>query len=292
MKAMEIIREKISEMLKNGEIPWHKPWICTNKAAHNYVTGHRYSLLNQLLLGKPGGYASYKQWESIGAKVKAGEKGSKIFFWKLLKKDEEIDGEPTGKEKIIPYLKWSVVFHECQVEGLEPVLDFNEEPRFEPIDEAENLVNDYCTRNGISLIKEEQDRAYYSRKRDMIKIPLLKQFNNSSIAEYYSTVFHECIHSTGHETRLNRLTDARFGSEEYAKEELVAEIGSACLLYNTGIGTPESLKNNAAYIQEWSSILTKTPNLLIKAAGLAEKAVSFFMSEETMQEIEEEMEAS
>ena len=108
----------------------------------------------------------------------------------------------------------------------------------------------------------------------------MEQFD--STAEYYGTAYHEATHSTGHATRLNRFTGdaaaAAFGSESYSKEELVAEIGSACCLHELGLETPSSFKNSAAYIQSWLRVLKDDKRMIISAAARAEKAVKLIFN--------------
>lgn len=107
----------------------------------------------------------------------------------------------------------------------------------------------------------------------------MEQFTKQ--AEYYSTAFHESIHSTGHEKRLNRLDKtARFGSEVYSKEGLVAEMGAAMLLHELGIETDTSFRNNAAYVQNWLHVLKDDPSMVVSAAGRAEKAVKLILNRE------------
>lgn len=283
MKVADIVKEKILEELKKGNIPWMKPWIAKKfeNCAFSRFSKKPYSLINQLLLGKPGEYGTFAQWSSIGGKIRAGEKGSFIVFYKILEideKKEDKDDEEKGK-KTIPYLKYHTVFHISQVEGVEPLPETEtKKVELNPIEEAENIINEYITVNNIGFYKKEGDRACYNITLDSITVPLLEQFKD--IAEYYSTVFHECIHSTGAVTRLNRpeLKSGRFGNETYAKEELVAEMGSAILLCHTGIGTSETQRNNAAYIQSWmKAIKENSGDLIVKAASQAEKAVDFFL---------------
>ena len=116
----------------------------------------------------------------------------------------------------------------------------------------------------------------YRPSTDEIVLPIRKQF--VSTAEYYSTVFHELTHSTGHKSRLNRLDrTAFFGTEAYSKEELVAEIGAATLVNFCGLETPASFRNNAAYIQNWLQVLKNDTRFIVSAAGKAEKAVNLIL---------------
>lgn len=123
---------------------------------------------------------------------------------------------------------------------------------------------------------EECDNAFYSPLTDSVTLPLLEQF--SETAEYYSTAFHELVHSTGHVSRLDRLDKtAYFGNEAYSKEELIAEIGSAALVNHAGIETSASFRNSAAYIQGWLEVLKGDKRFIVSAAGKAEKAVDLIL---------------
>ena len=145
------------------------------------------------------------------------------------------------------------------------------------------MLADYSTRAHVPIINEKGDRAYYSPARDEIHLPLREQF--PKVAEYYSTAFHESVHSTGHEKRLNRLSKtAHFGSEEYSKEELVAEVGAAILMNEMGLETASSFHNSAGYIQNWLTVLRNDSKMIVSAAGKAEKAVRLIMDLEEQRE--------
>ena len=147
-----------------------------------------------------------------------------------------------------------------------------------PVETAENVVSIYFNRETCKLNIHETDRAYYSPSTDVVNVPKMTQF--SIIGEYYSTLFHEMTHSTGHSSRLNRLNDesTNFGSEVYSKEELVAEMGSAFLLNRVGIDSKEAFRNSVAYIQGWSKALRNDRNLFVSAASKAEAAVNYIIN--------------
>ena len=146
------------------------------------------------------------------------------------------------------------------------------------VENAQNIIYDYLGRTGVKLLHQEGDRAFYRPSTDEIILPIRKQF--VSTAEYYSTVFHELAHSTGHPSRLNRLDKVvAFGSDVYSKEELVAEIGAAALVNHCGLATSTSLRNNAAYIQDWLQVLNGDKRFIVSAAGKAEKAVNLILNQ-------------
>ena len=131
---------------------------------------------------------------------------------------------------------------------------------------------------GVKLSHVEGDKAFYRPSTDEVVLPIRKQF--VSTAEYYSTVFHELTHSTGHPSRLNRLSKPTFfGTEDYSKEELVAEIGASALVNHVGLETTSSLRNNSAYIQNWLSVLKNDKRFIVSAAGKAEKAVNLILNQ-------------
>jgi len=143
-------------------------------------------------------------------------------------------------------------------------------------EKAESIICNYLRTSGVKLNHEAGDRAFYRPSDDSITLPLLAQFK--ATAEYYSTAFHEMIHSTGHMSRLNRLEKtAFFGTEAYSKEELIAEIGAAALVNAAGLETSDSFRNSAAYVQNWLQVLKHDKRFIVSAAGKAEKAVSMIL---------------
>ena len=273
------VTDRIIAALESGIIPWRQPWVGGSNLAINYNTGKPYSLLNQMLLGKPGEWLTFKQCEAAGGKVRKGEKSSMVVFWKWL----TVEDEETGEEKEIPFLRYYNVFHISQCEGVESRRIKPEElpDTAEVIDAAHEVIYDYQGREGVKITHVQGGRAFYRPSTDEIVLPMRSQF--VSTADFYGTLFHELTHSTGHASRLNRFTetgsDAAFGSEEYSKEELVAEIGSAALLNRLGIESDASFRNSAAYIQSWLKALKNDKRMIVSAAGRADKAVQLILGE-------------
>ena len=280
VNVYEIVTDRILEELEKGHIPWKKPWTGVRTGAYSRSTGKPYSVLNQLLLFKPGEYLTFKQALDAGGSIRKGEKASFVVFWKPLPDKE-------GKEvtKIVPLLRYYHVFHIDQCENMKPRYT---EPKLtfaDPIKEAEDVLAEYSRRSGCRIYHQKQDRAYYSPGLDEIHLPLREQFPD--IREYYSTAFHECTHSTGHEKRLNRLAKgAFFGDNDYSKEELVAEIGAALLMNDLGIESPATFKNSTAYIQNWLSALKNDNRLIVSAAGKAEKAARMILNLDVAEQAE------
>lgn len=273
-----LVTDRIIVELETGTVPWHKPWTCAQPAI-SHTTGKAYSLLNQLLLGGRGGeYVTFHQAQKEGGRVKKGEKSSIVVFWKWL----TVEDEDTGEEKDVPFLRYFNVFHIDQCEGIAARFRASEPQIVIPAaanDAAEAVIHDYIAASGVKLVRRESSEAFYRPSTDTVVLPLITQFGET--AEYYSTAFHELTHSTGHPSRLNRLTEtARFGSAPYSREELCAERGASFILNHLGIETPGSFKNNAAYINHWLDVLKEDKRLLVSAAGQADKAVRLILGEE------------
>lgn len=279
----EIITENIIEMLENGEIPWEKPWISVRgNGAYSGSTGKPYSILNQLMLKKPGEYLTFNEAKKRGGHVKKGAKASTVILskWKIIEEEDD-----NGETKKIPIrlFRYFNVFHIDQCEGVKPRKEeklFNEN---EPIQACEQLIKEYADRSGVRYIIEKSNRAYYRPSEDEIHLPVIEQF--AQVEEFYSTAFHESVHSTGHKNRLNRIAENTvFGDEVYSKEELVAELGSAILCNELGIETVHTKRNNAAYIQAWLKALKSDKRMLISATEKAAKAVKLILNIEDEQE--------
>ncbi|MGM9602753.1 MAG: ArdC family protein [Faecousia sp.] len=273
MDIYKEVTDRIMAQLENGIIPWQKPWIASGSAV-SHVTGKAYSLLNQMLLGKPGEYLTFAQCQKEGGHIRKGEKASMVVFWKFIEQEDE----ETHEKKQVPFLRYYSVFHIDQCEGLKAKHQ-PELPNTANADEAaENIIAAYIQKSGVRLSHERGDRAYYQPSTDRVVLPTIEQF--AETAEYYSTAFHELTHSTGHASRLNRLEKtAFFGTEAYSKEELIAEIGAATLVQHVGLETSGSFRNSAAYIQNWLKVLSDDKRFIVSAAGKAEKAVALILGE-------------
>lgn len=278
INVYELVTNRIIEQLENNIIPWEKPWSGTIDGAFNRVSKKPYSILNQMLLKYNGEYATFKQWQELGGHIRKAEKSEIIVFWKMYPiKEKQDDG--TEIIKTIPLLKYINVFHISQVDGVEP-LKQKVTHDIEPIEKAEKILNDYWNRENITIEHVKGDKAFYSPMFDKIQLPLFEQFKQSE--EYYSTAFHESVHSTMKTSRCNRQEDRKgkvvsFGSEEYSKEELVTEVGSAQLMNIVGIETTKSFRNSTAYIQSWLKVLRNDNKFIVSASSKAEKAVNYIL---------------
>ena len=271
------ITDRIIATLEAGTVPWHKPWVGGSSGCISYSSGKQYSLLNHLLLGGVSGeYITYHQAIQAGGHVGKGEKSKVVVFWKPFEKENE----ETGEVEQHFYLRYYNVFHLSQCEGVTPrwTASFIPASNLQPDAIADAVVKDYVDRSGVHLTVTQADRAFYRPSNDEVVVPQISQYQQ--VAEYYSTLFHELTHSTGHHSRLNRITDiATFGSEQYSCEELVAELGSCFILNHCGLETTNSFNNSAAYLDGWLRALKRDKRLLIAAAGAAEKAVSLILNQ-------------
>jgi len=189
-----------------------------------------------------------------------------------------VENKETGETEEIPFLRYYTVFNLDQCAGIPedkiPVLE-EKTREFNPIEEAEKIVAGYTRRPKIEHV---ESRAYYRPASDLVNMPKKELFKSD--AEYYSTLFHELTHSTGHETRLNRsgITDLQgFGSHSYSKEELCAEFGAAYLCGESGI-VDRTIENSSAYIQGWLKRLRSDKKFLVQAAAQGQKAVDFILN--------------
>lgn len=287
------ITNKVIEQLKAGTIPWHKPWHTgDNKGAFNRVTKKPYSLLNQICLLHTGEYASYDQWQSLGGKIRKGEKSEMVVFWKPWQtknpnfkgyitdedgKLQAIDGE---KEfKTIYLLRYYRVFHISQVDGVEPLkIDDYEEFETPTIDRIEDVIKAYADGTNLKIQNTDTKGAYYSPSLDYVNVPPIENFESND--EYYSTMFHELTHSTGNGKRLKRDGFDKvviFGSEDYSKEELVAELGSQFICSQLGISTEKTFQNSSAYIRSWIKKLQDDTKMIVQASTKAQKACEYLL---------------
>lgn len=279
----QMVTDRIIEELGKGFIPWHKPWHGTLNGAISYVTRKPYSFLNQLLLGDPGEYLTFKQIQNLGGSIKKGAKSRFVVFYKMLESvkitTHPTTGEEMEKKEQVPVLRYYNVFHLKDVDGIESKLGAPIPCPHEPIETAECIVNDYVEREHLLFESKSSNEASYCPSLDYVVVPLLEQFESAE--EYYSTTFHELVHSTGHKSRCDRhiAMVAKHGSDNYSKEELTAEIGSAMLCNISELDISKCFDNSVSYIGGWLSRLRDDNRLIVHAAARAEKAVKYILNE-------------
>lgn len=296
------VTDAILESLEAGVAPWSKPWggaaLPTSLSTARPYRGINYLILSTQQIA--AGYSSplwgtYKQIAALGGQVRKGEKGTPIVFWKKI----TVEDRETGEDKSLPLLRYYTVFNVEQADGVELT------PRLERAAAGPDRTNvDVDSIAAVrayvlkvwgdtgndrpTIVEREQDRAYYSPELDTIVLPADDQFE--SVAGFTSTLLHECAHSTGHESRLDRWTgkERSFGCADYAEEELVAEIAAAMLAARLNLET--EIEQSAAYVGSWLKRLKDDRGLLIVAAQRAQKATDWIAGdfvEETWQEVEE-----
>jgi len=281
-KIYDLITDRIIALLEQGVIPWHKPWDAASGAHRNLVSGKAYRGINAMLLASLGfgspWFATFHQVKALGGAVKKGVHGFPVVFWKFLETAAEPDGEEerTGSKDRVPLLRYYTVFNLDQTEGIPaekiPALETR---RCDPIEACQRIVDGMPQRPEIRHTTEA--RAYYRPSTDTVTMPLRESFHTA--AEYFSTLAHELVHSTGATNRLARksLEDwAPFGTADYSREELVAEMGAGFLCAHAGIESA-TLENSAAYIQSWLRVLKDDRRAVIVAAGQAQKAADFIL---------------
>ena len=283
--VMAIVTERVIHALEMGEVPWERPWCSVTGGAYNRISGRRYSLLNQLILTHAGEYASWKQWTKLGGTIREDEKERSeiVVFWKMpeVNDRESENEEETQKEQQQrwPLLRYHRVYHISQVDNVasaEPVPVYIHEP----LPAAEKLLKEYTSREGVHVLEDFSDQAFYSPVTDSIHIPKREQFKHTEF--FYSTAFHEMIHSSGVGKRLNRFSEENFHyrSRAYSMEELCAEIGSSAIMNYLHLETDHSIRNSTGYIQGWLKALRNDKRMICFAAGQAEKAVSYILKTE------------
>ncbi len=279
------VTDRIIGYLEKGTAPWRNPIKCGSGDGwpKNLQSGKRYRGINVFLLGITAwehGYASdfwmtFKQAKAAGGQVRKGEKGSLVTFWKLYEKEDKV----TGEEVTLPVLKHYTAFNLEQIEGIEipdAPSEALEEQAFEPLERAESIVDGY---RGKPAIEHRGSRAFYRPTTDLIRLPEPSRFEARE--SYYCTLFHEASHSTGHSSRLDRGLDetlAPFGSPDYSREELVAEMSAAFLCAVANI-SPPTIEQSAAYLRGWITALKGDKRLVVAAAGAAQKSADWILGE-------------
>lgn len=285
----DTITEKVITLMETkGIAPWRKSWKGSAvDSAVSISTGKEYSGINSWLLsvtqmmeGYTGRYwGTFKSVKDNGGQIRKGEKGTMVVFWKWI----EVAGKDGKKDSKIPFLRHFSVFHSDQAdwpdglpEKFKPVADGTAGlTEFESVESAEAIAAGYLeSKNPPSFGNNGGDRAYYRPSTDHVAMPLRTAF--ASAHDYYSVLFHELGHSTGHKTRLARTSigDANHnGLPSYSEEELVAEFTACFLCADSGI--TDTRENSAAYLANWAKVLKDDKKLIIRAAGRGAKAAAW-----------------
>ena len=276
----EVITQKIIERLEAGVIPWQKPWRNSGGMPRNLVTNRPYNGINFWLLislkYQSPFYLTFEQVKSLNGNVRKGEKSTMVVFWKILESEET-----PGVIKKTPFLRYYNVFNLTQTDGIDPAkipAADSYDHDFNPVEAADQLINNWTDKPKIDW---DGDSAYYWPAVDTVCIPDQRTFFKDE--QFYSTLYHELIHSTGHSSRLARhekIKNHNFGSQDYSQEELVAEMGAAYLCGITDM-EQETIENSAAYIKSWIRTFKDDPKVLVMAAAQAQKAVDYILAHQS-----------
>ena len=271
-KVYQQVTDRIIAELEKGAAPWIKPWKAGSAEDQNIISKKPYNGINRLILGMSGYampyWASFKQWQELGASVKKGEKGTMIVFYSPIKKDVVNPENGNLEQSIYHCLKSYYVFNAAQVEGIDfeqpkPVLE-----NFDPVPALEDRI----IKTGAN-IKHDGNQAFYRPSTDSITMPAKNTFISEQ--HYYATILHEITHWSGAKHRLDRTKGKRFADTAYAFEELVAEMGAAFLCQDYGI---QGDLRHADYIGSWLKCLKDDNKAIFNAAALAQKAADYINS--------------
>jgi antirestriction protein ArdC len=272
----QIITDRIVDMLEAGVRPWEKPWeggACASRPLR--WNGVPYRGVNTLILWCEAAdkgfnnptWMSYKQATDLGGQVRKGEKSTMIVFYKLM-----VNEDANGDEKKFPLLRYSNVFNVDQIDGLPAKYYKVAEVKKINNSKRNKKVDEFFKNYGVTT-KHGGNSAMYVPSRDEIHMPVFEIFTSADT--YYSTLAHENIHSTRHETRLKRdFGRKNWGDAGYAMEELVAEMGAAFLCADLGI-TPEVREDHAQYIDHWLKVMKGDKRAIFTASTAATAAVEF-----------------
>lgn len=278
------ITDRIIEQIEAGTPPWVRPWSNVGDTAPiNIISNRAYRGINNVMLqleAEAHGYPlnrwlTFRQAAERGARVRKGETGAQIIYFQLRKVGATVEAFPDQMgddipERVIPLLRGYTVFNVAQVDGLPSELLAPPEPlpEFAAEDAADELILD----SGIHIL-HGGFRAYYSPAEDRVQLPVQKLFKEE--AHYYGTALHELVHATGHPSRCNRQLTTRFGSEAYAAEELIAELGAAFLCAHCHI---DGQLQHASYLSSWLEVLKRDKRAIFVASTKAQQAADWLIA--------------
>ena len=266
------VAQKVISAMETHGTNWTKSWaVPQGDGPLSMSTGKHYQGVNWLILGMAravagftsGHWATYKQWQTMGAQVRKGERGEMVILYKpIVVKDKE-----TGEEKSVRLLRSFTVFNADQVDGYEPQASAS---KF--VDMPDTIADQFAAGAGAAVTNADPSGAFYVPSRDFINMPKQSQF--TSAEAYSATLLHELVHWTGHESRLDRNLKTGHGTKDYAAEELVAELGAAMLCGSLGI-SPEPRADHAKYLNNWIERLKNDPRAIFTAAAKAQAAADY-----------------
>lgn len=292
-ETYEKITASLLSLIDAGELlPWQKPWKGTAEWARSMSSKKEYQGMNRWILtltaqanGWSPWYGTYKQIEALGGQVRKGEKSSLAILWKPM----ERKNKDTGLVEKFMFLRTFNVFSASQADDLPEKFYNKPEPSDVVADvDAQAVFDAYTSVHNIP-VNYGGDKAFYNPAQDKIVLPHVGSFESTE--HFYGTAFHEASHSTGHASRLNRpgvIDFDHFGSHQYSREELVAELSSSLVLGILGLDKPNVMENQAAYLAHWKSTIASDPQAFVWAAGRAEKAANLILGVEAEKAAEAE----
>lgn len=283
MNVYEIVADRIMKELAKGVVPWQKPWATHADRRPVNISGRPYNGVNRILLGMGGFsspfFATFNQIRKAGGTVRKGEHGTPVVFFKVSERTNAV-----GDVEKFPLFRYTTAFNAEQCDGL--IIPESIKQKFDPkleaaapaqkIAAAQAIVDHMPNRPTLNIV--DGGAAFYKPSTDTVTVPSLGQYTEDLAGEFYSTMFHELGHSTGHESRLNReeiSNPHKFTSHTYGVEELTAELTSAFLCSEAGIDN--TLKNSAAYIGNWMNIIMESPRIIVQASSRAQKAADYIL---------------
>jgi antirestriction protein ArdC len=277
------ITGKIIADLEQGVRPWHRPWNAGNMEGrvmrplrHNGIPYQGVNTIMLWMAAVTAGYQSphwftFRQAMELGGNVRKGEHGELVVYAeRIVRTGTDDKGEAT--ERAIPFLKGYTVFNAEQCENLPAQYSLATDAPPLPIAQRIDTADRFFAATGAE-IRHGGNRAYYAEGADFIQMPPFETFRDAE--SYAATLAHECVHWTKHDKRLARdLGRTRYGDEGYAREELVAELGSAFLSADLGL-TPEVRDDHAAYIASWLTVLKNDTRFIFTTANHAQRATEY-----------------
>lgn len=275
--------------LEAGTPPWVCPWKQDPQemVPRNAASGRPYRGVNVLLLSMRTTLAGYgrnrwltfNQARALGARVRAGERGTGVVFFKMHELDSGCEATATNEpRRVVPLLRAFTVFNVDQVDGLPQELEDRPATPWSPCDAAEDLLA-----AAQAEIRHGGTRAFYLPDQDYIQMPATTAFHTAE--GYYATALHELVHWSGHPSRCSRPLGRRHGLDAYAFEELIAEMGAAFLTNHCGL--PGALRH-ASYIASWLQALRNDKRLIFSAASQAQKAADYLLSLKSIEPVQHE----
>jgi len=277
MKKVSIHEKTANQVIEAMETSgnnWIQSWaVPSHQQPTSVVTDKEYTGINWLILSlakfdqnfTTGKWATYRGWQKLGAQVKKGSKGHQIIYFNTVK----IDDQNSEESKTIPYAKPYTVFNADQVEGYDlPEVDamFHDMP--------DTVADDLANKIGVKIINDNKAQALYIPSKDIINMPMQSQFKDPE--SYAATLLHEMVHWTSHKDRCDRNIKNKYGTKDYAFEELIAELGSAMLCGSLNISA-RPREEHAKYLNSWIAKLSENPKAIFSASAKAQKAVNFIL---------------